>query len=150
MHNIQEFMADDHRACDVFFARTEQAVSDQAWASAEQYFTQFQTALLQHFSAEETFLFPAFEAQTGMRMGPTQVMRGEHLQMRQLMDAARAALLAQDADDYAGYADTLLIMLQQHNLKEENVLYPLCDQHLASQLGGLLPQLQQTIQAKAA
>jgi hemerythrin-like domain-containing protein len=79
-------------------------------------------------------------------MGPTQVMRGEHVQMRELMDAARDALLAKDADDYSGNAETLLIMMQQHNMKEENVLYPMCDQHLVDQVDVLLPQIQQTIQ----
>jgi hemerythrin-like domain-containing protein len=36
-------------------------------------------------------------------------------------------------------------MMQQHNLKEENVLYPMCDQHLADQLDALLPELQRQI-----
>jgi iron-sulfur cluster repair protein YtfE (RIC family) len=37
-------------------------------------------------------------------------------------------------------------MLQQHNTKEENVLYPMCDQVLAGQVGTLLPQLQSSLQ----
>ena len=75
-------------------------------------------------------------------MGPTQVMRVEHEQMRELLSAAQSALSAQDADDYAGNAETLLIMMQQHNMKEENVLYPLCDDHLVDQVDVLLTQLQ--------
>lgn len=76
-----------------------------------------------------------------MYRGPTQVMRGEHVQMRQLLAAAETALAKRDADDYMGNAETLLIMMQQHNVKEENVLYPMCDQHLADQLENLLPEL---------
>ncbi len=76
-----------------------------------------------------------------MYRGPTQVMRGEHVQMRQLLAAAETALAERDADDYMGNAETLLIMMQQHNVKEENVLYPMCDQHLADQLENLLPEL---------
>ena len=68
-------------------------------------------------------------------------MAGEHKQLRELMSVAEAALAARDADDYSGTAETLLIMLQQHNMKEENVLYPMCDQHLAEHLDVLLPQL---------
>ncbi len=96
-------------------------------------------------------LFPAFEEKSGMRMGPTQVMRGEHVQMRQLMDAASAALLQGEGDgeEYSGHAETLLIMMQQHNLKEENVLYPLCDQHLSDQASTLLPRLQEMLTDKA-
>jgi len=49
------------------------------------------------------------------------------------------------ADDYAGTAETLLIIMQQHNVKEENVLYPMCDQRLADQLEALLPELQKQL-----
>ena len=82
-----------------------------------------------------------------MTMGPTQVMRGEHEQMRELVAAATSALVDGDADAYAGEAETLLIMMQQHNMKEENILYPMCDQHLADELGALVPGLQQAIAA---
>ena len=36
-------------------------------------------------------------------------------------------------------------MMQQHNMKEENILYPMCDQHLATALPALLPVLQTTL-----
>jgi hemerythrin-like domain-containing protein len=148
MHNIRDFMAGDHRRCDEIFADVEQAVAAGAWSQASTAFEQFQTAVLQHFAAEEALLFPAFEEKTGMYMGPTQVMRGEHVQMRELLDAARDAVAAKDADEYSGNAETLLIMMQQHNMKEENVLYPMCDQHLIDQVDALLPQLQERIQVK--
>ena len=141
-------MAGDHRRCDEIFVAAEQAVADAAWDRASAAFAQFQQAMLQHFSAEESLLFPVFEEKTGMYMGPTQVMRGEHVQMRELLDAARDALVVQDADDYSGNAETLLIMMQQHNMKEENVLYPMCDQHLIDQVDALLPQLQENIQTR--
>lgn len=143
MLNLQTFLAEDHRHCDAMLGLTEQAVAAQAWAPAQAAFAQFQGAVLQHFDAEESVLFPAFESQTGMRMGPTQVMRDEHVQMRQLMEAAHSALRAQDADDYAGHAETLLFMMQQHNMKEENVLYPMCDQRLLGQRDTLLAQLRE-------
>jgi iron-sulfur cluster repair protein YtfE (RIC family) len=54
-------------------------------------------------------------------------------------------LLAKDADDYAGNTETLLIMMQQHNMKEEHVLYPMCDQHLADLADVLLPKLRQQL-----
>ncbi|MFC5300724.1 hemerythrin domain-containing protein [Azospira restricta] len=141
MTTIRDFMTDDHRRCDDVFAEVEQAVAGGDWAAAAAAFARFQESVLQHFAAEESLLFPAFEQKTGMRMGPTQVMRSEHVQMRELMQSAAAALAAQDADAYAGEAETLLIMMQQHNMKEENILYPMCDQHLAYETDTLVPQL---------
>lgn len=145
MPTIQHLMTDDHRRCDDLFVAVEQALLSKNWELARQTFAQFQGITLQHFEAEETCLFPAFEAQTGMHQGPTQMMRHEHVQLRQLMQTAAQALQAQDADAYAGEAETLLIMLQQHNLKEENILYPMCDQHLSPQASALLPRLQATL-----
>jgi iron-sulfur cluster repair protein YtfE (RIC family) len=149
MPNIRDFMAGDHLYCDGVFSCAERMVAAQDWDGAAQAFAQFQTVALQHFAAEETVIFPAFEEKTGMRMGPTQVMRGEHGQMRQLMEAAGAAVREKDADDFAGYAETLSIMMQQHNMKEENVLYPLCDHHLSDQTAVLVPQLQHMLPGRA-
>ncbi len=142
MNTIRELMSYDHRQCDELFVAVEKAINERAWDTAVTVFSDFSKAMLGHFKAEESVLFPAFEERTGMRMGPTQVMRGEHAQMRELIEAAEASLLARDASDYSGYAETLLIMMQQHNMKEENVLYPICDQHLADQFSTLLPKLE--------
>ncbi len=133
MDTIRNMMSNDHRQCDALFAEVEKTVTHGAWAQAAPAFATFSAAMRAHFDAEEEVLFPAFEARTGMRLGPTQVMRSEHAQMRELIEAAEAALMAKDGDDYLGYAETLLIMMQQHNVKEENVLYPMCDSHLAGQ-----------------
>ncbi len=145
MPDITHFMASSHRSCDALLAAVEDAVSNGDWGQAGSEFTHFQNALLHHFSAEESLLFPRFEQKTGMYRGPTQVMRAEHVQMRQLLTAAASALATRDADDYTGHTETLLIMMQQHNVKEENVLYPMCDQYLADQLDILLPELQAQI-----
>jgi hemerythrin-like domain-containing protein len=151
MTRIRHFMAQDHLHCDAIFERAGRLAAERDWDGAATEFAQFRSLVLQHFDAEETLLFPAFEENSGMRMGPTQVMRGEHVQMRQLMDAASAALLQGEGDgeEYSGHAETLLIMMQQHNLKEENVLYPLCDQHLSDQASTLLPRLQEMLTDKA-
>jgi len=150
MHTLRDFMARDHLHCDQAFLGVERLVLGPDWDAAQATFARFQALTLQHFEAEESLLFPAFEARTGMTQGPTAVMRAEHVQIRQLMDAALAALRAHDVDDYTGYSETLSIMLQQHNMKEENVLYPMCDQHLAQQITPLLEQLAQRLPEGAA
>ena len=142
MTTIRTFMTDDHRHCDDLFAEAEQAVAAGNVQAAIAAFGHFQVAMLAHFDCEEKTLFPTFEAKTGMSMGPTQVMRMEHAQMRTLLDDAREALTSGNNDDYLGIAETLLIMIQQHNMKEENVLYPMCDQHLAAESPDLLARLE--------
>ncbi len=145
MDTIRGLLGDHHRQCDELFAAIEQAVEAQAWDRAADGFAGFAKSMRQHFDAEEAILFPAFEARTGMTMGPTAVMRSEHAQIRELLEAAAEAIAVHDADEYSGYAETLHIMTQQHNMKEENVLYPMCDQHLEAQSAALVMQMRDGI-----
>jgi hemerythrin-like domain-containing protein len=138
MDSIRDFMGDGHRACDELFAAAEEAVAKSDWERARDLFGRFQSATLHHFGMEEDVLFPAFEARTGMSMGPTQVMRGEHAQMRDLMQQMADAARGGDAGAYLGHAETLNMLMQQHNMKEENVLYPMTDQALAGERDGVL------------
>ena len=75
-------------------------------------------------------MFPAFEHAMGSSMGPTSVMRMEHEQMRELFAEMQAALDAKDTSTYAGLAETLLVLMQQHNFKEEQMLYQMADRTL--------------------
>ena len=145
MASIRHFMTDDHRRCDDFFAAVEQVVAQGKLPAGLAAFEHFSAAVLAHFDAEEKTLFPAFERATGMMGGPTQVMRMEHAQMRDLMATAVESLRAGEVEDYLGQAETLLIMMQQHNMKEENILYPMCDQHLAADLVVLVGELEKEL-----
>jgi len=148
MTTIRSFMTEDHRHCDDLFAEAEQAVSKKNMELALVAFGRFRSSMLAHFDSEEKTLFPTFEAKTGMRMGPTQVMRMEHEQLRGLLDDAMNALQKADVDDYLGQADTLVIMMQQHNMKEENMLYPMCDQHLTAEVPAVLARLETELAEK--
>lgn len=141
MNKIANLLTSDHRACDQFLATAENAVSRKDWSLARSAFADFQAVMLAHFASEESILFPLFEQRTGIMRGPTHVMRSEHVQMRQLLAAAGAALAADDVEEYSGHIETLLIMMQQHNVKEENVLYPMCDQQLADTADELIAEL---------
>lgn len=116
----------DHRACDDLWAALEAAPSAAAWAA-------FDHATRRHFDMEELVLFPAFEEATGMTQGPTAVMRMEHRQMRGLLDQMGAAAAAGDWDALLDQGDTLLMITQQHNVKEEGMLYPMAEAHLGGQ-----------------
>ena len=129
---ITQFLADEHHCCDERFAAVEEAAQTGDPAGCRQRFQQFQAAMEDHFQREEKVLFPAFEQATGNAMGPTRVMRLEHQHMRQALAEMEQALAGNDLDDFLGQAETLLILIQQHNIKEEQMLYPMCDQALGA------------------
>jgi DUF438 domain-containing protein len=130
-----------HKHCDEIFADAEEACGKGDWTVGAVAFELLRGQLETHFSSEEELLFPAFEEATGMTSGPTEVMRGEHRQMRDLLTQMQEAIDSRDSDAFGGAAETLLILMQQHNMKEENILYPMCDDHLgASNLGATLAE----------
>jgi len=131
MSSISEFMTHEHRGCDEIFANAEAEVDKEDWEQATKLAQQFLGAMERHFLMEEQVLFPAFEQQTGIIHGPTMIMREEHQQMRQLLSQLQSALEEQQRNEYLDTAETLLIMMQQHNMKEEGMLYPMCDQQLS-------------------
>ena len=128
-----QVLPDHHRHCDDLFAAAEEAALAGDWNTALPAFERFNAQMQAHFDAEETLLFPAFEAATGMSAGPTKMMRFEHDQMRGLLAQLAAACEARDSQGYGGDAETLLMLMQQHNMKEENILYPMCDQSLGEE-----------------
>ena len=142
MAGIGEYMINHHKECDEVFARAEEAVGASDWARAQADFEVFAHQMERHFEMEENLLFPEFENKTGHRGGPTQVMRMEHDQMRVVMHEMRAALEAKDAQQYLGLSETFLVLMQQHNYKEEGILYNMIDQVLGDQVEKLVSQLE--------
>ena len=130
MASILNFMTQDHRHCDDSYAAAEEKVAAGQWDEAGQSWTIFRNAVETHLKREEGILFPAFETQTGNTQGPTAMMRMEHEQMRSLVAEMDEAITARNADSFLGLAETLMILTQQHNMKEEQILYPMIDQVL--------------------
>ena len=127
---ISNYMKNEHRECDTFFAEAEEAVAKNNWDVANEKYLAFANETVLHFKKEEEELFPTFEAHTGMTQGPTQVMRYEHEQVRQLIGQMAGALESKDKDAYFSLAESMMILLQQHNMKEEQMLYAMCDRQL--------------------
>ena len=124
---ISRYLTDEHRLCDTKFADAEKAVVSNDWQEAEEKFLDFSNQALTHFAREEQELFPDFEAQTGTSEGPTQVMKYEHDQVRGLIGKMAEAIESQDKDAYLSLCESMMILLQQHNMKEEQMLYAMCD-----------------------
>ena len=138
---LADFFAGEHRACDARWAEVEAASERGDPEAAAEAFRVFEQAMRRHLAMEEEVLFPAFEEASGMRGGPTQVMRMEHEQMRGLL-GQMAGLMASGAhEEVLDQGDTLLMLIQQHNAKEEGVLYPMAEMHLSDRWGEIRDRL---------
>ena len=142
MTSIPDYMTVKHRECDEVFSEAESAVAEAHWPLAEEKWQVFAKELERHLDAEESILFPGFEQATGMTSGPTQVMRMEHEQMRAMVKDLNKALAAQNKDEFLGLSETLMILMQQHNMKEEMMLYPMSEQQIPD-AGAIADKLKQ-------
>jgi hemerythrin-like domain-containing protein len=131
-----------HRGSDDRWADVEAAAEAGDDEALRARWRDFARGFRRHLAMEEALLFPALEAATGMGdAGPTQVMRAEHQQMRAVLDQMAAAMERGDRDELLDQGDTLHILVQQHNVKEEGVLYPLAERTLAPRWAELRQQL---------
>ena len=133
MTEISAIMQNNHRHCDALYATAEEAVANQDWPAADEAWKSFASEVDTHITVtEEGKLFPALEA-AGGPTGPIGVMRMEHEQMRALLAQMDAALASREAQQFLGLGETLMMLTQQHNMKEENILYPIMDQCIPEQ-----------------
>jgi len=138
--SLTEFFSADHERCDSLYASLE-AVA-QSGEDARVLFRSFDTAMRRHFAMEEEGFFPQFDRLMGMEnQGPTAIMREEHAQMRGLLDRMSIATAEQDLETLLSAGDTLLILIQQHNMKEEQMLYPTADEAFGVEIDDLLKKL---------
>jgi hemerythrin-like domain-containing protein len=131
MDTITQYLSTDHKRCDDALIEAENCVNENLWDRAEIWLQKFCESLEHHFAMEEKILFLAFEKAIGSSEGPTSVMRNEHQQIRGITSMLQSALTRREANAFLGHADTLNIMMQQHNLKEESILYLMADRVLS-------------------
>jgi len=126
---VNEYLTWDHRRLDALWDATKALVRSSAFAQARERYAEFRCGLGRHIEAEERVLFPIFEAHAG-KSGPTEVMRIEHVAIREAMAEIGAALAASDAGTFDIAGRELESVLGEHNGKEEHVLYPMTDRVL--------------------
>lgn len=141
METISTFLTADHRACDDVFAKLENDVVKKDWINAQKSFEDFSKDLIHHFDMEEKVFFPVFEQNTGMTCGPTQVMKMEHSQMRLVLEQLSDDIRKQDDKHFLGVSETLMMLMQQHNMKEEQMLYKMADMHLATFVSTIIDEM---------
>ena len=95
---ICEFYEQDHDRLDELF-KTFQKMKRSDFAKAKEAFKEFKFGLQRHIVWEEDLLFPLWEKKTGMSEdGPTVVMRVEHRQIGQQLEAIHGKVAEQNPD----------------------------------------------------
>ena len=138
---ITDAFTSDHHRCDLLLAEAERQFAGGDWPAAEGAAEGLADAMERHFALEEGVLFPELAQIFRVAEHPIEVMLAEHTQMRALFADLRDAVASQDKSAALGILETLHFLVQQHNYKEEGVLYPMADGALPTQGARIVAQL---------
>lgn len=153
---ISAYLFDDHRKIDALFSRLLRDVDECQAGSLQdcvaaliEGFEAVHTRLERHMRWEEEVVFPAAEERMPeLAQGPGQVMRSEHSDIRAYLREVQDRFAAGEFDEDARQKIRWALraaegVLAEHNEKEEQVYYPLCDsQFTAEEAGALLERMQ--------
>ncbi len=130
--SVSEALAWDHDRLDTLEQEAFAARARGDYATAADIYRTFTLGLRRHIGFEEAVLFPEFEDRTGLfaNAGPTAVMRIEHREIEAHLTEIEGTI-----GDPAADPDTprraMHLVLGEHNLKEERILYPGTDRVLS-------------------
>lgn len=140
LQSLTEFLSADHERIDGLYSRMLSMV--QAGRDARAEFRLFETAMRRHIAMEEEGFFPEFDRMMGLEgQGPTAVMREEHVEIRELLDRMSGCAAEGDRAGLLAAGDTFVTLIEQHNLKEQQMLYPMADEAFGAQTDDLLRKL---------
>jgi len=131
---VTEALGWDHDRLDALETAAMEAWGARETRAATRLHLRFVCGLLRHIRFEEGVLFPEFERVSGTSpdRGPTAAMRAEHREIEALLEDVRLAAVSGVRPAETTRAD-LRALVHQHNVKEENVLYPMLDRALDAQ-----------------
>ncbi|HSO84178.1 hemerythrin domain-containing protein [Thiocapsa sp.] len=127
MTAITDTFTEDHHRCDRLLAEAEASAGGSDWSAIGAAAGALVTAMDRHFALEEEVVFPALAQVFFVAENPIEIMCNEHAQMRQLLAEIGAAVDARDKNALLGILETLHLLVQQHNYKEEGIIYPMAD-----------------------
>ncbi len=147
LHHPADLLSAEHRtilgvldAIDAELARPG-ALRPDFWRRAAEFIALFADRC--HHGKEEDLLFPALEAAGMPRGGPTDVMRHEHVEGRELTRRLREAAAAGDAAAVRTAARAYVDLLRQHIEKEDEILFMMARRFLpAAEAATLLARCQ--------
>lgn len=131
MSLINQYFSTDHRRLDCLFDAFVSCLN-QSDETGYKYYKLFYKELIKHIKWEEDILFPLIESIVPMSKGPTAVMCAEHLQIKDLLMIIDEKLIQGPSyiqQELAQLSD----ILTAHNMKEENILYPMIDEQIDEQ-----------------
>ena len=131
VREVTEALVWDHARLDALEAAAFEARARGALVQAREIFTDFAHGLRRHIDFEEQLLFPEFDTRCHLEgeNGPSAVMRAEHRAITALLCVMEREIDDPEAPIELSRAELRRIQ-RDHDLKEEQILYPALDRML--------------------
>lgn len=130
MHTINDAFAHDHRRLELALESSVAHVHTGHWDTVADRFAVFRRGIELHIAIEEELLFPAVE--DGAETPLTAILRKGHRDLGVFFDELADALEARDVDEYCRVASSMGGLLERHDKKEEEELYPAVQERLGA------------------
>lgn len=130
MDTICDHMIHGHNRCDRYFDQLQICVGQRRWSEAGASLRLFEGSLDRHMRMEEDVLFPIVLESMRHADGPVVMLRLEHRHIHAMLERMSDAVARLAAVDFFLHVETFTLLMQQHQLKEEGMLYPLLDKIL--------------------
>lgn len=141
MITICDYLEREHRVCDKHYTMAEACIAKSDWEGAAHEFARFRQLFERHLQREELVLFPHLERTFGDAVAITAVMRSEHRQQRALITKMSCAAAVRAEDEFFDLGDAFCLLMHQHSLTEEDVLYPMAERLVGEQTSTLLARM---------
>ena len=134
--SVMDYLQADHRRLDGIMTTCTELADAGDLVEAAKHFAKFRDGLVRHIKIEEGLVFPELEAATGLSKtdGPTGVMRIEHEEILGKLSQIEELFAGENLlpDEFQSLRASLVSLLHTHNMKEEQIIYPMTDKTLAS------------------
>ena len=126
MKTLLEHMQAHHGRCDQLYADGENFLLDEKIEEGLESIKSFLNEMERHFQMEETVLFPTFEEisyASGANPGDANGTSADAKTSGKMSESVSNG----DPEEILEVCETMMILMQQHNVKEEGILYPMAD-----------------------
>lgn len=130
MQTITDCLKADHHRLDQLLEETLAALERGDLGQLRVRFPEYARHLRDHMRFEEEFMFPVVERVLCNAEGPVCVMRRDHQELSDRLVGMAAALYIGAIDAFRDELLSLTLSLENHNGREERVLYPAIDRLL--------------------
>ncbi|MEC4723644.1 hemerythrin domain-containing protein [Noviherbaspirillum sp. CPCC 100848] len=133
MGTLFDKLLSDHGRCERHLEALSKSVADKDWNLAAQYCAHFSESFIGHIEEEESSFFSCLRQSVKGCDWFLDDLRMDHVRLKALLTRMLQAVHDKNAEGFYLHAESLLILMRDHSVKEEDILYPAVQRRLQNE-----------------